>query len=121
MRAGHELHRDAGAGLRCEVPRRSLRGKIDPARDHTAAQVDEHRHLLEAQHVPAEQNVAAPGGSALTIGEYLSPRLYLSYGVGLFEPGQVVTLRYRVSSKVSLEASQGPLNQKAGINYRIEK
>jgi translocation and assembly module TamB len=27
------------------------------------------------------------GGSALTIGEYLSPRLYLSYGVGLFEPG----------------------------------
>jgi len=61
------------------------------------------------------------GGSAFTVGQYLSPRLYLSYGVGLFEPGQVVTLRYRVNSKVSLEASQGPLNQKAGINYRIEK
>jgi translocation and assembly module TamB len=61
------------------------------------------------------------GGSAFTVGQYLSPRLYLSYGVGLFEPGQVVTLRYRVSSKVSLEASQGPLSQKAGINYRIEK
>jgi translocation and assembly module TamB len=60
-------------------------------------------------------------GSAFTVGQYLSPRLYLSYGVGLFEPGQVVTLRYRLSSKVSLEASQGPLNQKAGINYRIEK
>jgi translocation and assembly module TamB len=61
------------------------------------------------------------GGSAFTVGQYLSPRLYLSYGVGLFEPGQVVTLRYRISDKVSLEASQGPLNQKAGINYRIEK
>ena len=61
------------------------------------------------------------GGSAFTVGQYLSPRLYLSYGVGLFEPGQVVTLRYRINSKVSLEASQGPLNQKAGINYRIEK
>jgi translocation and assembly module TamB len=61
------------------------------------------------------------GGSAFTVGQYLSPRLYLSYGVGLFEPGQVVTLRYRISSKVSLEASQGPVNQRAGINYRIEK
>jgi translocation and assembly module TamB len=61
------------------------------------------------------------GGSAFTVGQYLSPRLYLSYGVGLFEPGQVVTLRYRINEKLSLEASQGPLNQKAGINYRIEK
>lgn len=61
------------------------------------------------------------GGSAFTVGQYLSPRLYLSYGVGLFEPGQVVTLRYRISEKVSLEASQGPLSQKAGITYRIER
>ena len=37
------------------------------------------------------------GGSALTIGEYLSPRLYLSYGVGLFEPGEVIALRYKLS------------------------
>jgi translocation and assembly module TamB len=47
--------------------------------------------------------------------------LYLSYGVGLFEPGQVVTLRYRISRKVNLEAVQGTLSQKAGINYRVEK
>ncbi len=53
------------------------------------------------------------GGSAFTVGQYLSPRLYLSYGVGLFEPGQVVTLRYRINDKLSLEAAQGPLNQKA--------
>jgi translocation and assembly module TamB len=61
------------------------------------------------------------GGSAFTVGQYLSPRLYLSYGVGLFEPGQVVTLRYRISDRVSLEAVQGTLSQKAGISYRIEK
>ena len=54
------------------------------------------------------------GGSAFTVGQYLSPRLYLSYGVGLFEPGQVVTLRYRISDKWSLEGSQGPLNQRVG-------
>jgi translocation and assembly module TamB len=61
------------------------------------------------------------GGSAFTIGQYLSPRLYLSYGVGLFEPGQVVTLRYRINDKVSLEAVQGSLSQRAGVTYRIEK
>jgi len=64
---------------------------------------------------------AEVGGSAFTVGQYLSPRLYLSYGVGLFEPGQVVTLRYRINDRLSLEAVQGTLNQKAGINYRIEK
>jgi translocation and assembly module TamB len=61
------------------------------------------------------------GGSAFTVGQYLSPRLYLSYGVGLFEPGQVVTLRYRISDKWSLEGSQGPQNQRVGLDYRIEK
>jgi translocation and assembly module TamB len=67
------------------------------------------------------QDSDAIGGSAFTVGQYLSPRLYLSYGVGIFEPGQVVTLRYRISDKLSVEAVQGPLDQKAGINYRIEK
>ena len=67
------------------------------------------------------QDSDAIRGSAFTVGQYLSPRLYLSYGVGLFEPGQVVTLRYRISDKVSLEAVQGTLSQRAGINYRIEK
>ena len=60
-------------------------------------------------------------GSAFTVGQYLSPRLYLSYGVGLFEPGQILTLRYRISNRISLEAQQGPISQKAGINFRIEK
>ncbi|MEJ1960466.1 MAG: translocation/assembly module TamB domain-containing protein [Gammaproteobacteria bacterium] len=71
--------------------------------------------------IGVQDSDAIGGGSAFTVGQYLSPRLYLSYGVGLFEPGQVVTLRYRLSEKVSLEAVQGTLNQKAGINYRIEK
>jgi translocation and assembly module TamB len=75
---------------------------------------------LGIDEIGVEQS-AEIGGSAFTIGEYLSPRLYLSYGVGLFEPGQVVTLRYELSSNISVEASQGPLNQRAGINYRIEK
>jgi translocation and assembly module TamB len=67
------------------------------------------------------ENSTEIGGSAFTVGEYLSPRLYISYGVGLFEPGQVVTLRYRLSRAVNVEASQGPRSQRAGINYKVEK
>lgn len=64
---------------------------------------------------------AAIGGAALTVGQYISPRLYLGYGVGLFDPGQVVTLRYRLSHSLSFEAEQGTLNSRAGITFRKEK
>ena len=64
---------------------------------------------------------SAVGGAALTIGKYLSPRLYLSYGVGLFAPGQVVTLRYRLSRHLNTELQNGTLSSRAGINYQIEK
>lgn len=61
------------------------------------------------------------GGSALTIGEYLSPRLYLSYGVGLFEPGEVIALRYKLSDDVGVRVQRGTEETRAGIEYRIEK
>ncbi len=63
----------------------------------------------------------AVGGAALTVGKYLSPRLYLSYGVGLFNPGEVVTLRYRLSRLFDLEIRNGTVSSRAGINYKIEK
>ena len=61
------------------------------------------------------------GGSALTVGQYLSPRLYLSYGVGLFEPGEVVTLRYKLSKDFDVKAQRGPEDMRAGIEYRLER
>jgi translocation and assembly module TamB len=61
------------------------------------------------------------GGSALTIGEYLSPRLYLSYGVGLFEPGEVIALRYKLSEDMGLRVQRGSEETRAGVEYRIEK
>lgn len=64
---------------------------------------------------------ALNGNSAFTVGKYLSPRLYLSYGVGLFEPGQVITLRYRLSRRWSFEAQNATDFNRASLNYRIEK
>lgn len=63
----------------------------------------------------------AIGGAALTVGQYLSPRLYLGYGVGLFDPGQVVMLKYRISRSLSFDAEQGTLNSRAGVEFRKEK
>jgi translocation and assembly module TamB len=61
------------------------------------------------------------GGSALTIGEYLSPRLYLSYGVGLFEPGEVIALRYKLSDDVGVKVERGTEETRTGVEYRIER
>ena len=61
------------------------------------------------------------GGAALTVGQYLSPRLYLSYGVGLFDPGEVITLRYKLSDELALKVEQGNERSRGGIEYRIEK
>jgi translocation and assembly module TamB len=61
------------------------------------------------------------GGSALTVGQYLSPKLYVSYGVGLFEPGEVITLRYKLKKDFSIQAQTGPEDMRAGVEYRIER
>ena len=63
----------------------------------------------------------AIGGSAFTVGQYLSPRLYLSYGIGLFQPGEVVTLRYKLKESIAIQAERGPKDTRAGVEYRIEK
>ncbi|MCW5569293.1 MAG: translocation/assembly module TamB domain-containing protein, partial [Dokdonella sp.] len=64
---------------------------------------------------------AALGGAAFTVGKYLSPKLYLSYGVGIFEPGEVVTLRYLFHRRWNFEAQNATTGSRAGINYRYER
>jgi translocation and assembly module TamB len=63
----------------------------------------------------------ALGGSAFTAGKYLSPRLFLSYGVGLFTPGQVITLRYTLNRFLQFEAENATTGNRASLNYKIEK
>lgn len=71
--------------------------------------------------IGVSNNEALGGNSAFTVGKYLSPRLYLSYGVGLFEPGQVVTLRYRLSHRWNFEAQSASDFSRASFNYRYER
>lgn len=62
----------------------------------------------------------ALGGAALTLGKYLSPRLYVSYGVALFGTGQVVTFKYLLSRIWSVQIDSGSENR-AAVNYRLER
>lgn len=71
--------------------------------------------------VGVSSNEALGGGAALTVGKYLSPRLYLSYGVGLFEPGEVVTLRYILSKRWNFEALNATTFNRMMFNYRLER
>ncbi|SEJ40742.1 translocation/assembly module TamB domain-containing protein [Frateuria terrea] len=76
---------------------------------------------LGIDEIGVSSNEALGGESAFTVGKYLSPRLYLSYGVGLFEPGQVITLRYRLSQRWNLEVQNATEFSRASLNYRLER
>jgi translocation and assembly module TamB len=65
---------------------------------------------------------AGDGGyeeSALVIGKYLNPDLYLGYSQGLFSPEGTVLLRLRLSDAIELESRSGA-EQSADLFYRVE-
>ena len=62
----------------------------------------------------------ALGGAALTVGKFLSPRLFVSYGVALFGDGQVVTFKYLLSRLWNVQIDAGHENR-AALNFELER
>ena len=58
--------------------------------------------------------------ASLVVGRYLSPRLYISYGVGLIEAINTFSLRYKISDKWQLKAESGEA-QGADFLYTIDR
>ena len=58
--------------------------------------------------------------ASLVVGRYLSPKLYVSYGVGLLEAINTLTVRYQISEKWQLKAESGEA-QGADFLYTIER
>ncbi len=58
--------------------------------------------------------------ASLFLGKYLSPRLYVSYGIGLYEPINLLRLRYTLSRHWALEAESGSISG-ADILFNIER
>lgn len=59
-------------------------------------------------------------GEAFTIGKYLTPRIFVGYGIGLLTRGEVFTVRFLVTDRLDVEASSGQ-TRRAEVNYRIER
>ena len=63
----------------------------------------------------------ALGGSVLGIGKYLSPKLYVGYGVSLLGTGEVLTLKYLLRKGVDIEIESSTVENRASLNLRKEK
>jgi translocation and assembly module TamB len=65
-----------------------------------------------------EASISSTGGvteSELIVGKYLSPELYISYGVGLFDARTVLRIRYQLSKRLTLETETGT---QSGVDLR---
>lgn len=60
-------------------------------------------------------------GSALVLGKYLSPRLYLSYGLGLFDTRNQLKLKYQIGRDWAFEAASDGIDSGGDIFYEREK
>ncbi len=58
--------------------------------------------------------------SALWIGKYLTPRLFVRYAVGLFDQTSSIGMRYQINEGLHLEAESG-IKQSVDMIYRIER
>lgn len=58
--------------------------------------------------------------TALVIGTYLSPRLYINYGIGLLEPVNTFRMRYKLNKNWQFQSETG-VHSGADILYTIER
>lgn len=63
----------------------------------------------------------ALGGSVLGVGKYLSPKLYVGYGVSLLGTGQVLTLKYLLRKGFDIEVESSTVENRASVNWRLER
>ncbi len=62
-----------------------------------------------------------PEDTSFYIGKYLSPRLYVKYGVGLFQNTNTFLIRYLLSEHLLIETTTSTEAQGGDIFYTIEK
>lgn len=61
----------------------------------------------------------ASGEGALNVGFYLLPKLFVSYGLGLFETGNVLSGRYELSRRWGVRVVSGERGTGADLSYTI--
>jgi translocation and assembly module TamB len=59
--------------------------------------------------------------ASLVIGKYLSPKLYISYGIGLLEPVSTVRLEYSITKSLELVTESSGTQTGGDLIYTIER
>jgi autotransporter translocation and assembly factor TamB len=59
--------------------------------------------------------------ASIVLGRYLRPNLYVSYGIGLFDPVGTLRLRYVLSSRFSLQAETGGRGTGGDVLLKVRK
>lgn len=62
-----------------------------------------------------------PGQASLVVGKYLSPKLYVSYGIGLFSPESVLEMQYEISRRWTLVTQSSGEATGADVLYTVER
>ena len=60
------------------------------------------------------------GIGAVDFGTYIAPRLFVSYGVGVFDRENIISARFDLSRRFGIKASSGSKESGVDLNYRIE-
>ncbi len=63
----------------------------------------------------------AGGQGAFSVGFWVLPRLFVSYGLGLFDSGNVLAARYELSRRWGLRATSGERDTGADISFIIDR
>ena len=63
----------------------------------------------------------ALGSEVLSVGKYLSPKLYVGYGVSLLGTGQVMMLKYLLRKGFDIQIESSTVENRASVNWRKEK
>lgn len=89
---------------------------------------------LEVYTVPATNNERAltmlvtgsdfnyeQGVGAVDVGTYIAPDLYLSYGIGLFDRENVISLRYDIARGFGIKVTSGKRAEGVDLSYTFER
>ena len=60
------------------------------------------------------------GVGAIDFGTYIAPRLFVSYGIGVFERDHIISARYDLAKGFGIKASSGAKETGVDLNYRFE-
>jgi len=78
------------------------------------------KSTFDLDEVSLDSETSDVNDTSLYIGKYLSPQLYIKYGIGLLEPTSTFILRYTLSERLLFESTSSTEGQGGDLIYTIE-